>query len=295
MSILLTGAYGFVGSYMQKSIALTPLPMEINISSFDEVHHYLRKHTPESVMHLAAQSDVGLSFKKPRTTYDVNFNGTFNILESLKENGFKGRFLYISSGDVYGILNNDSLPATENSYLFPRNPYAVSKVAAEALCYQYSHTDNFHTIIARPFNHIGPGQSEAFVVSNFAKQIVEIKLELKEPVLDVGDIDVTRDFTDVRDVVEAYKLLLEKGGKGEIYNVCSGREISIRTIIEYLASIASVKVELRQDPERMRPSENRRIFGDNSKIKQTTGWEPKITLEQSLENILEYWEKKYND
>ena len=305
----------------------------------------------DAVIHLAAQSFVPESFKNPLETFDVNFTGTYNLFSALKEYGFHGKILYISSGDIYGLVSEDKLPITEDYPLKPRNPYAVSKVAAEALCYQWSIAEDIEILIARPFNHIGPNQSERFAVSSFAKQIAEIELGLRKPVLNTGNIDITRDFLDVRDVADAYKLLLEKGmnckeqeseiniktesnqkastitntikdtntlekntntikdanaltkkdakeiktvenSRSYVYNVCSETETSIRSIINIMFEITGVDAKIEIDKNKLRPNEQKRVYGSNEKIKNITGWEPKIPLKQSIADILNYWKEK---
>jgi GDP-4-dehydro-6-deoxy-D-mannose reductase len=247
---------------------------------------------PDLVLHLAAQSFVPSSISDPRATYNVNFFGTLNLLEALKACGFPGRMLYISSGDVYGLVAPDVLPIAETHAVRPRNPYAVSKAAAELLCYQWTQNHAFEIVLARPFNHVGPGQAEWFVVPDFAKQVVEVKLGLREPVIRVGAIDVTRDFTDVRDVVRAYFLLLERGKKGEAYNICTGREQSIREILERLIVIAGIDCQIVQDEARFRPNEQKRIYGSFAKLNEQVGWQPTIDIDKSLQDVLSYWESK---
>jgi GDP-4-dehydro-6-deoxy-D-mannose reductase len=247
---------------------------------------------PDLVLHLAAQSHVPRSISDPRATYNVNFFGTLNLLEALKACGFPGRMLYISSGDVYGLVAPDVLPIAETHAVRPRNPYAVSKAAAELLCYQWTQNHAFEIVLARPFNHVGPGQAEWFVVPDFAKQVVEVKLGLREPVIRVGAIDVTRDFTDVRDVVRAYFLLLERGKKGEAYNICTGREQSIREILERLIVIAGIDCQIVQDEARFRPNEQKRIYGSFAKLNEQVGWQPTIDIDKSLQDVLSYWESK---
>ena len=244
-----TGLDGFVGRAASDAVASMPdgagvklvipdLPMELRDAQ--SVAHAVGQAQPDWVMHLAAQSFVPNSVADPRTTYDVNFFGTLNLLEALRAEGFAGRLLYVGSGDVYGRVDASSLPVGETQPLRPRNPYSVSKAAAELLCYQWSQRAGFDIVLARPFNHLGPGQAEWFVASDFAKQLAEIKRGRREPVVRVGSIDVTRDFTDVRDVVRAYFLLLAGGTNGEVYNVCSGREHSIRTILKRLIELAGL-------------------------------------------------------
>lgn len=298
--LLITGGAGFVGSVIQKCLAnpenpfgleLIP-PQTIELRDFSGLAKLCAQTQPDFVIHLAAQSFVPQSFANPHETFEINFFGTLNLLQALKQNDFKGRLLFVGSGDVYGRVDPESLPVTESFPSKPRNPYAVSKVAAETLCYQWSQTEGMNIVMARPFNHIGPGQSARFVVSDFARQIVEIKLGSREAEISVGDIDVTRDFTDVRDVVRAYLLLLQHGKNGEAYNVCSGREIAIREILEQLLVLAGVRASIRQDGARFRPAEQRRIYGSCDKLLGASGWQPEISLEQSLVDNLNYWEWK---
>lgn len=294
MKVLVTGATGFVGRYVISAMPCVPLE-GVDLRNLAQLRQVVAGIRPDAVVHLAAQSFIPESFNNPRETFEINFLGTLNLLTALKEAGFTGRLLFIGSGDVYGLVPPERLPISENYPLRPRNPYAVSKVAAEALCYQWSQADGFDIVMARPFSHIGPGQSERFVVSDFAKQITEIKSGRREPVLYVGDIDVTRDFTDVRDVVRAYQRLLKDGKNGEIYNVCSGRESSIRGLLNQMLDIAGVDARIEQEKERLRPSEQRRVFGSYEKLHNETGWIPEIPIEQTVGDILEYWRRKINE
>jgi len=298
---MVTGEAGFVGGFIRQALVaennaypfeLIPSP-DLKLRDADGLASICAAISPDYVIHLAAQSFVPASFSNPRETYEINFLGTLNLLQALKLSGFNGRFLFVGSGDTYGLVAPEALPLTENSPLKPRNPYAVSKVAAEALCYQWSQTEGMDIVMVRPFNHIGPAQSEQFVVADFAQQVMKIKLGLLDPEICVGDIDVTRDFTDVRDVVRAYLMLLSRaGGSGEIYNVCTGMEHSIRKILQRLLALAGVAADIRQDPARSRASEQRRIYGAYDKLHHATGWQPEIALEQSLLDNLNYWERK---
>jgi GDP-4-dehydro-6-deoxy-D-mannose reductase len=247
---------------------------------------------PEAVIHLAAQSFVPRSFADPLETFHINFLGTYNLLTALKTCGFRGRFLYVGTGDIYGAVESSLLPITENYLPKPRNPYAVSKLAAEALCFQWSQTENLDIVMVRPFNHIGPGQDPDFVVSGLAKQVAEVRRGLRPPIIELGELDVTRDFTDVRDVVAAYKLLLDRGRRGEIYNICSGAETSIRSVLQMLVTLAGVQVEAKSDPKRVRPTEQRRICGSFQKLNTEVGWKPIHTIEESLKDMLEYWDSQ---
>ncbi|MDX5327663.1 MAG: GDP-mannose 4,6-dehydratase [Marinobacter sp.] len=287
MSLLVTGLNGFVGSYLCKAEDCLGLPADLDLRDSEGLKRAVAAIRPEFVIHLAAQSFVPRAFEDPAETFDVNFYGTFNLLQALKDAGFQGRMLFVGSGDMYGLVGEEALPVAETHPLRPRNPYAVSKVAAEALCYQWSQTEDFEIVMARPFNHIGPGQSSRFAIADFAGQIAEIAQGRREPVLQVGDIDVTRDFLDVRDVVNAYLALLNKGVNGEVYNVCSGHEHSVRALIEQLVHLAGISdLRIEQDARRFRPAEQRRVRGDSTKLQTHTGWEPRTALVQSLSEML---------
>lgn len=299
--LLVTGLDGFVGSIVQEMIkcdesaarfklVIPGGPVELMDSS--SLTRAIDETQPDLVLHLAAQSFVPSAMKDPRATYNVNFFGTLNLLEALKASGFSGRMLNVSSGDVYGLVAQAALPIVETLAVQPRNPYAVSKAAAELLCYQCTQSHALDIVQARPFNHIGPGQAERFVVSDFARQIVEIKLGLREAVIHVGDIDVTRDFTDVRDVVRAYFMLLEGGKQGDVYNVCSGKEQNIRVILERMIAIAGIQCRIVQEAARFRPNEQKRMYGSYARLNEQMGWEPKINIDKSLADVLSDWERK---
>lgn len=299
--LLVTGLDGFVGRVVQDLVEYretgTRFRLVVPNSTLEllapaSLAKAVEETRPEFVLHLAAQSFVPSSINDPRATYNINFFGTLNLLEALKTAGFEGRMLYVGSGDIYGWVEPSALPVTESQALRPRNPYAVSKAAAELLCYQWTQSQGFDIVMARPFNHVGPGQAERFVVSDFARQIMEAKLGLRKPEIHVGAIDVTRDFTDVRDVARAYFLLLEGGTKGEVYNVCSGREQSIRNILERLMEIAGVDCRIVPDEVRTRPNEQERMCGSYAKLSRQVGWQPTIALDQSLRDVLTYWESR---
>lgn len=297
--LLVTGWDGFVGSTVRDmlkhraetdgfEVVIPREPMELLDKA--TLERAIVETRPDCVLHLAAQSFVPSSVSDPRATYEVNFYGTLNLLEALRACDFKGRMLYVGSGEVYGWVEPEALPVVETQPLCPRNPYAVSKAAAELLCYQWTQAHGFDIVMARPFNHIGPGQAERFVVSDFARQVIEIKLGLREPLVKVGSIDVKRDFTDVRDVVRAYLLILQQGKAGAVYNVCSGREQSVRGMLERLIFIAGGACEIVQDEKRMRPTEHKRMYGSYAKLNQQTGWRPSIEFDQSLRDVLSHWE-----
>lgn len=292
--LLITGDGGFVGrqalARWPSARGLSTFSAGLDIRDKGALIDCLQDYRPASVLHLAALSFVPDSFRSPETTFEVNFTGTLRLLEALAETGFAGRFLFVGTGDAYGLVPARALPIDEELPLRPRNPYAVSKVAAEALCYQWSQTCGFEVLMARPFNHIGAGQAPTFAMSDFARQIAEIAAGLRPPLLTVGNIDVTRDFIDVLDVLRAYELLLANGHNGEIYNVCSGRERSIRSMIEDLLRLAGVSAEIRIDPQRFRPAEQTRVCGSHEKLSRHTGWQPVVPIEDTLLNLCRYWE-----
>jgi GDP-4-dehydro-6-deoxy-D-mannose reductase len=296
-----TGQSGFVGSHILRLAAqpstlsahysvLTPPPYDLLVP--DSLDAYLRAEQPDIVIHLAGQTFIPNSFADPAATLQINLLGTLNLLEALKRNAFRGTFLYVSSGDVYGRVAIEALPIAESQPPRPQNPYAVSKAAAELLCYQWSRTEPWRIVIARPFNHIGAGQRADFVVANIARQITRIKHGLQAPILTLGDVDVTRDFIDVEDAIGAYLALIEHGVSGETYNVCSGQEYNIRELVATLLELAGVQASIAQDPDRYRPADQRRVAGDNRKLRELSGWQPKPIID-TLRAILLDWEKRY--
>ncbi|QWF16149.1 GDP-mannose 4,6-dehydratase [Lysobacter capsici] len=292
--LLLTGATGFVGRYVMEAVENHGFPADETIV-FPPSHDlrdgaatqaFVAENKPDLVVHLAAQSFIPRSISDPEETYAVNVMGTLHLLEALSSAGFDGRFLYVSSGDVYGRVSDESLPVNGATVASPANPYASSKLAAEELCLQWGRRLGRDVLIARPFNHIGPFQSDRFVVPSLASQIVAIKAGAQAPVLDVGDIESTRDFTDVRDVVDAYAKILEFGQPGKRYIVASGIERKVSEILAELLRLADVEAEVRRDPARFRPAEQRRMAADAAETTRDTGWVRKIEFTQTLNDIL---------
>lgn len=297
--LLVTGLGGFVGCHLQSSLASQAAgPWQLipsqphDLTEASTLDAWLAEECPDAVIHLAGQTFVPEAFRDPARTLQVNLMGTLNLLQALKRRGFSGTFLYVSSGDVYGQVAEADLPVVETLAPHPRNPYAVSKVSAELLCQQWSYTEPWRIIVVRPFNHIGAGQGESFVISSVARQLARIRLGLQAPRLEVGDIDVTRDFLDVQDVIEAYLLLLQRGRNGEIYNVCSGQERRVRDLIAEMARLAGVEVELVQDPARLRRAEQRRVVGSSDKLQKETGWTPGVNITETLRRVLSDWDAR---
>lgn len=292
-TLLITGATGFVGRWALRLFETRPewgyhpmaLP-SLDLRDVDALALALSGAAPDAVLHLAAQSFVPRSFEAPAETFQINLIGTLNLLQALQARGFSGRFLYVSSGDVYGRVPEDALPVGPERPPEPRSPYAVSKIAAEQLCLQRWRTDGLDALIARPFNHIGPGQDARFVVPALARQVLAIARDGIAPVIEAGDIDTTRDFLDVRDVVAAYAALLQQGRAGQIYTIGSGIERRVRDLLGLMCDRMGLDVEVRQDPARMRPAEQRRMVADASLLRQHTGWSPQYSLQQTLDDIL---------
>ena len=262
---------------------------EPNVLDADHLRRTITEHRPDWIVHLAAQSHVPSSWTDPAATLSVNVGGTANLLKAMDEAGFTGRLLYVSSADIYGAVPEACLPVTEETPVAPRNPYATSKVAGEELCRQWARTRSLDVVIARPFNHTGAGQRPDFALPSFAREIAAIKLGRQEPRMLTGDLDVTRDFLDVRDVVPAYLALLAQGASGETYTVCSGLEVQLGDALGMLVRLAGVQAEIATDPVRLRPSEQRRMCGSHSRITQATGWQSSIPFRDTLTQLLDYW------
>ncbi|MBD9468876.1 GDP-mannose 4,6-dehydratase [Pseudoxanthomonas sp. PXM01] len=297
--ILVTGAGGFVGRYVLEAVkngrfgdavAAAP-PPEWDIRNLDSTRDVVAQAMPDAVVHLAAQSFVPRSFEDPAETLAINAGGTANLIKALQERDFGGRFLYVSSGDLYGLVAEEDLPVTEYIQPQPRNPYAVSKWAAEQLCLQAGRTHGLDCVIARPFNHVGPGQSDRFVLPSLAGQIAEIEAGRRTPLIEVGDIDSTRDFLDVRDVVAAYAALLRAGVRGTTYVIASGHERSVRELLNLMLAHTDATPEIRMDPSRMRPSEQKRMRADSRRLRDDTGWSPELSIETTVLDLLDYARK----
>jgi GDP-4-dehydro-6-deoxy-D-mannose reductase len=302
--VLVTGAIGFVGRVLSESLladgyevfgadreaADEPVETEVcDLESRGEVEALLDAISPEWIVHLAAQSSAGRSFAEPHSTIRNNVLPALHLVEYLRENNSTARLLAVGSADVYGPVTPDALPIVESQPPNPVNPYALSKWMQEETCRQYATTYDVDVILPRSFNHTGGGQSDTFVLSSFARQVTEIRLGQRDNHVRVGNIEVTRDFSDVRDICSAYRSLLEKGKRGVIYNVCSGESYSLRQLLEKLAELADVDIRIEVDPDRVRPADMKELCGDNSLIRKDTGWKPEIPIEETLKSLLDYW------
>ncbi len=294
MRVLVTGALGFVGRHLVHHLQacgddVVPLdrhaPDPVDITDGAAVRAAITAARPEAVYHLAGWADVGASWSDPLAVLRVNAEGTLNVLEASRAAHVE-RVLAVASADVYGIARAEDLPLTEEAPLRPTSPYAATKVAAEALAHQAFLAYGLGVLRVRPFNHLGPGQSEHFVAPALAARIARAERDGKDTVA-VGNLTPRRDVTDVRDVVRAYRLLVEQGEPGEVYNVCSGRDLAIQELADRLVALADRPLTLVADPALMRPIDLPVLRGDASKLRAATGWEPQIPVEQTLSDLLD--------
>lgn len=308
MKALVTGIEGFVGSYLAEELSkkgfevygtyLDPVKKEVkciknfylDVTDKEEAVKVISKIKPDQIFHLAGFSSVALSWKNPELCHKVNVEGTENLLDAVLTAGISPKILVISSAEVYG--KPQKIPITEEHPLNPDNPYAKSRLEQEKVVLNYVKNKGIKAIISRSFNHTGPGQLPTFVCSDFAYQIAKIEKGLQEPVIRTGDLSVKRDFSDVRDIVRAYVLALEKCRVGEIYNICSGKAYSIKEILDTLILLSGRKdIKVMQDSGKVRPSDVDIMLGDNSKFKAETVWKPQIKFDETLKGILEWWRR----
>jgi len=308
---LITGVSGFVGSHLAEyllyntdwRVAGTVYGPVNNVAHLkDQVAIYpaelsqrkvvtdlLQETRPNYVFHLAAQPSAALSRRDPWFTLENNIRVQLNILDVVAELDLESRVLVVGSSEEYGRVRPDDLPIDEDTPLRPMTPYAVSKIAQDYLGLQYYLSHGVATIRVRPFNHMGPRQSKGFVAPDFASQIAEIEAGLHPPEVSVGALDVSRDLSDVRDIVRGYYLALTQGEPGEVYNLGSEREHTTRALLQALISLTKLDVRIVQDPERLRPSDVPRVVADCRKLRARTGWRAEIPFEQSLRDLLDYW------
>lgn len=318
MKVLITGITGFAGSHLidylleeQKDVQIFGMVRwrsktdniehileggiklsECDIRDAYSVRKVVEDIKPDRIFHLAAQSFVPTSWRAPAETLTTNIIGQLNIFEAMRQIGINPPIQIACSSEEYGYVKEDEVPIKETNPLRPLSPYAVSKVGQDLLGYQYFMSYGLHVVRTRGFNHTGPRRGSVFVCSDFAKQIAKIEKGKQKPVIHVGNLEAKRDFTDVRDMVRGYWLALDKGKAGEAYNICSGKAYSIKEVLDILLDMAKVKVEIKEDPQRMRPSDVPVLLGDNSKFVKQTGWKPRIKFEDSLKDLLDYWRQR---
>lgn len=311
MKALIIGGGGFVGPYLVEHLAkdlgyeviVTKTEKEVlsisdaaienlDILDMGQIVNLLQKIRPDYIFHLAAQSSVSVSWKNPGLTIDVNIKGSVNVLDAIRKLDYKPRILLIGSGEEYGHIKEGECPIVEDNTLRPGNIYAATKSCQNMFGRIYSEAYDMDIMMVRAFNHIGPNQMPLFVVADFCKQVAEIEKGLREPVMYVGNLSAKRDFTDVRDVVKAYGLLVQKGQRGETYNVGRGNALSIREILDKILALSTKSIEVKVDPEKLRPVDVPIIEPDVTKINAATGWAPEISLDTTLKETLEYWREQ---
>ncbi len=315
MRALITGLSGFVGSHLAEFLLKQDIEVygiirwrsnrenirhiensmtlfEGDMRDLSSVKQIIEDTKPERIYHLAAQSFVPTSWTAPQETITSNIVGQLNILEAVRDLDLPIRMLVVGSSEEYGLVHENEVPITEDNPLRPLSPYGVSKVGQDLLGFQYFHSYGMHIIRTRAFNHTGPRRGEVFVTSNFCRQAVLIEKKLQEPKISVGNLEAKRDFTDVRDVVKAYHLALEKGEPGEVYNICSGRSWLIKELLDKIVEIAGIKIEITSDESRMRPSDVKILQGSHAKFTKKTGWQPEIPMEQTIKDLLDYWRER---
>ena len=308
MKALITGVDGFVGKYLSEYLLKQDYEVygttisenyknnkinveKMNLLDTEQINKVINDVKPDKIFHLAGQSAVGLSWEKPVLTVNINVNGTLNLLEAVRNYSKDSKILIIGSSDQYGPIKPEECPIKENKIQNPQSPYGVSKKAQEEMCKLYVNAYNMNIVMVRAFNHIGAGQSKNFVVADFASKIVKIE-KGAIPVLKVGNLDTLRDFTDVRDIVRGYVMLLENGKIGESYNIGSGNVIKVKDILKKLISLSYKEIKVEIDKEKFRPVDVPIVQCDNSKIKEDTGWKPEISIDETLKDVLEYWRGK---
>ena len=317
MKVLITGITGFAGSHLAEYLMAEHPEVEINgtcrwrsrrenIEHFDErvrlheadlrdyssLHSLLDEVRPDAIFHLAAQSFVPSSWRAPAETLTTNITGQTYLFEAVRYLGIDPTIQIACSSEEYGLVHPHETPIKEDNPLRPLSPYAVSKVAQDFMGYQYFQSYGLKVVRTRAFNHTGPRRGDVFVTSNFAKQVASIEAGLQAPVIRVGNLDAIRDFTDVRDMVRAYWLAVTRGRPGEVYNIASGVGIHIHELLDRLIALSDAEVEVRVDPERLRPSDVEILIGDSSKFRADTGWEPQVPFEQTLTDVLDYWRER---
>jgi len=316
VKVLITGITGFAGSHLaeyllgmggieiygverwrSKTDNIDHIKSEIKLLECDvrdasSVRKLLEDTKPDRIFHLAAQSFVPTSWHAPAETLTTNIIGQLNIFEAVRHIGINPYIQIACSSEEYGLVDKKSLPITEGTPLNPLSPYAVSKVGQDLLGYQYYMNYKLNIVRTRAFNHTGPRRGEPFVCSNFAKQIAMIEKGKQEPVIYAGSLSAARDFTDVRDIVRAYWLSLEKGKPGEVYNLSSGKSYVIKEVLDMLLELTDTKIKIKEDKKRIRPSDVPILVGDSGKFNKLTGWKPEIPFEKTLEDLLNYWRER---
>jgi len=307
--VLITGADGFVASHLLGELArecgceITGIGLKeapsalvdrldyvvLDLTEYEPVKDLLEEKRPDAIFHLAAMPSVAQSWEDPWSTYRVNVLGQVNLMEALRRLELEASVHIACSSEEYGKVSPEAMPMDEGTPFNPCSHYAVSKVAQEVLGLMYYEAFAWRVLVTRGFNQCGPGQASDFVVSSFARQIAEIEVGLRKPVIMVGNLEARRDFMDVRDTVRAYRMVMEKGKAGTAYNVCSGTARAVAEVLELLLEASGAEIRVERDACRQRPSDIPLLLGDNARLKEETGWEPVIGLETTLKDTLDYW------
>jgi GDP-4-dehydro-6-deoxy-D-mannose reductase len=317
--VLITGTTGFVGSHLADFIVskgdvevvgikrirsrtehVKQLDgkvswVECDLRDSSSVQAMVKDVRPDWIFHLAAQSFVPSSWNAPQECFTTNVLGQLHLFQAVLEVGIDPSILIAGSSEEYGLVLQTEVPIRETNPLRPLSPYAVSKVSQDLLGYQYFKSYGLKVVRTRAFNHTGPRRGEMFVTSNFSKQIAEIEAGLQPPTIRVGNLDAIRDFTDVRDIIRGYWLALEQGEPGEVYNLCSGVGYPIHEVLDILKRHSEMRIATVEDPGRLRPSDVPVLIGDNAKFRRATGWAPRIPLEETLAELLDYWRERVGD
>ena len=315
MKVLVTGVAGFVGGHLVEFLdaehravevfgltrphgsAPLALPgrvslVEADLEDASSVQAAVDLVRPDRIVHLAAQSSVHRSWADPAGTLRTNVQGLLHLLEAIRKGALAPRVLVVGSSEEYGLVHPGDIPVREDAPLRPNSPYAVSKVAQGYLALQYALSHHMGIVRTRTFHHTGPRRGEAFAESSFARQLAEIEAGRRPPVIQVGNLESVRDFSDVRDVVRAYWALLDRGDAGEVYNVCSGTGVRVRDVLQTLVEASGLDVEVRVDTERLRPSDVPALVGDPARLRAAAAWQPRHSLADSLRDLLRYWRER---
>ena len=308
MKVLVTGAGGFVGQHLlnkllmkknevvainrKNNIFLSSLDIpvyETDILDFDTILNCIKKEKPDVLIHLAAQSNVGISWNKPILTASTNIEGSLNLYKAFFEVNPNGKFINIGSSDEYGLTAKLGIPLVEEMECKPQNPYSISKYCTEQMILQLAKKDKVNVVSTRSFNHFGPGQNTGFVISDFASQVAKIKKGLVENKIFVGDLSASRDFLYIDDVVDAYIKIAENKIPNGVYNISSGIGIKIEYILNKLIELSNMNIEVIIDKNKFRPAEVKKFIGNSDKLKELVGWKPNVNFDDGLEKTLNYW------
>lgn len=304
MKILVTGAGGFVGGHLIPALEAdghevvgTALDNEHGFRKLDvripeEVDAIVADVRPDACFHLAGQSSVSLSWKEPALTYEVNAHGTHYLLDAIYRHVPRCRVHVAASSDEYGKVDPSECPIDENAPLRPVSPYAVSRVAGEWIARMFHESFGLHVVVTRAFMHIGPGQPASFATADWARQVALAEGGLNEPVVLTGNLEIRREFGHVRDVVRAYRAVLDKGAPGEAYNVATGEPHQLAEVLGILVDMATMEIEVRTDPTKLRPVDFPLLYGDAGKLERLTGWKPEYRLQDTLADVLAYWRER---